>query len=498
MSIFNNSIWPNKDGQLGETKVAIPDGVTTTWPEGDVLVGDFVFNNDGDLTGLIDSQALIANSSGSTTFPYDYVEINLPSIAEGAMTFNQGERCKYLIVDGVDLSVFKYKGCKTVNDVTSVDANYQNSDIVNGVWDERLDNLTDGEYMFNNCRNLTSFSSDLSSLTDGWSMFYDCIALSTFSSDLSSLTNGFAMFYNANFTSFSSDLSSLTYGRNMFEYCSKLTSFSSDLSNLTDGQFMFYGSGLESFSSDLSSLTNGGRMFLECSKLTSFSSDLSNIEYGAYMFQSNTALTSFYSNMSSLINGGEMFYGCSKLNSFYSDLRNLTDGEYMFYDCKLDTASVENIANTIKDVNGVTNNMWVNKKIHIGIGQESSPTAAEEIYFQQIRDKGWEVYVECNGGISNCCASCCATCCASLTTLDETDGEFVAPKPYWAKPVPATEDTARYIDNDGNYYNILGGDYIYVHDPETYGMFTSLEDAQAQMRLTKFTKGEEPVIIETA
>ena len=429
MSIFNNSIWPNKDGQLGETKVAIPDGVTTTWPEGDVLVGDFVFNNDGELTGLVDSQSLIANSSGSTTFPYDYVEINLPSIAEGAMTFNQGERCKYLIVDGVDLSVFKYKGCKTVDDVKSVDSDYQNSDIVNGVWDERLDDLTNGDSMFYSCSNLTSFSSDLSSLTDG--------------------------------------------------------------------RFMFYGSGLESFSSDLSSLTNGRQMF-ECSKLTSFSSDLSSIEYGAYMFQSNTALTSFYSNMPSLINGGEMFYGCSKLNSFYSDLRNLTDGEYMFYDCKLDTASVQNIADTIKDVNGVTNNMWVNKKIHIGIGQVSSPTAAEETYFQQIRDKGWNVYVECNGGSSNCCASCCATCCASLTTLDETDGEFVAPKPYWAKPVPATEDTARYIDNDGNYYNILGGDYIYVHDPETYGMFTSLEDAQAQMRLTKFTKGEEPVVIETA
>ena len=132
MSIFNNSIWPNKDGQLGETKVAIPDGVTTTWPEGDVLVGDFVFNNDGDLTGLIDSQALIANSSGSTTFPYDYVEINLPSIAEGAMTFNQGERCKYLIVDGEDITKFKYKGCKTLNDIESVDANYKNTDIING------------------------------------------------------------------------------------------------------------------------------------------------------------------------------------------------------------------------------------------------------------------------------------------------------------------------------------------------------------------------------
>ena len=87
---------------------------------------------------------------------------------------------------------------------------------------------------------------------------------------------------------------------------------------------------------------------------------------------------------------------------------------------------------------------------------------------------------------------------AAITTLDENGEETTTPIPFWAKPVPATEETASYVDANGNYYNILGGQYIYVRDPETYGMFTSLEDAQAQMRLTKFTKGEEPVIIETA
>ena len=183
-----------------------------------------------------------------------------------------------------------------------------------------------------------------------------------------------------------------------------------------------------------------------------------------------------------------MFEGWSNLTSFTSDLSNLTNGEGMFYGCKLNTASIKNIAETIS---------YPYNRIAIYIGVDRYDHDIKETYYQQIRDKGWDVHVTVNGG-SNCCASCCATCCYSLTTLDETEGEFVAPKPYWAKPVPATEDTARYIDNDGNYYNILGGDYIYVHDPETYGMFTSLEDAQAQMRLTKFTKGEEPVIIETA
>ena len=204
------------------------------------------------------------------------------------------------------------------------------------------------------------------------------------------------------------------------------------------------------------------------------------------MFYWCTNLTTFNADLSSLTDGSEMFYDCSNLTSFSSDLSSLTNGRNMFSGCKLDTASVQNIADTINTYNGI---------INISVDEFDHDT--KETYYQQMRNKGWDVYVTVRSE-SNCCAICCATCCASLTTLDETDGEFVAPKPYWAKPVPATEDTARYIDNDGNYYNILGGDYIYVHDPETYGMFTSLEDAQAQMRLTKFTKGEEPVIIETA
>ena len=109
--------------------------------------------------------------------------------------------------------------------------------------------------------------------------------------------------------------------------------------------------------------------------------------------------------------------------------------------------------------------------------------------------KGWVVYA--NGYVFGdlCCgSSCCATCCASLTTLDETDGEFVAPKPYWAKPVPSDEQHAQYTDSEGNFYNILGAQFIYGDSLETYGMFTSLEDAQAQMRLKKIGEIE----IETA
>ena len=56
------------------------------------------------------------------------------------------------------------------------------------------------------------------------------------------------------------------------------------------------------------------------------------------------------------------------------------------------------------------------------------------------------------------------------------------------------EQHAQYVDAEGNFYNILGAQFIYGDNLETYGMFTSLEDAAANMRLKKI--GEEE--IETA
>ena len=96
-SNLQNSIWPNEGGTLGQIKVQIPDGITTPWPTGDALVHNFVYQN-GKLVGFVDTKALILNESATTTFPYDYVDISLPSILEGTLTVNRGERCKYLNV----------------------------------------------------------------------------------------------------------------------------------------------------------------------------------------------------------------------------------------------------------------------------------------------------------------------------------------------------------------------------------------------------------------
>ena len=292
------TLWPNADGQLGQNKVQIPDGVTTQWPEGDSLVQNFVYK-DGIISGFVDTKALIANESKTTTFPYDYVNITVDGSLEGVMSFNQGERTKYLTVTyttspNTDGGTFDYviidintTDQETLNAVRTayrvVDKKmYDEDGNVIGTWDTSklevggvfdLENeIVNGVYCGFDILTyekreivLTEFSSDLSSLTDGRSMFYNCSKLTTFTSDLSSLTDGYAMFADcSNLTTFTSDLSSLTDGRWMFFECPNLTTFTSDLSSLTNGEDMFDGCKLDTFTSDLSSLTNGEDMFAYC------------------------------------------------------------------------------------------------------------------------------------------------------------------------------------------------------------------------------------------
>ena len=380
------TLWPNTDGNLGNIKVQIPTGIgDDEWPDGDALIGNFVYK-DGMLAGFVDTKALTVNDSKSTVINYDYFDIELP-FTEGEISITRGERSKYFNVrynpinDDNVVVTLKYKGCKTVEDVMAVD-DYLTNDIVDGVWSEGLGDLTNGERMFQYCKKLTSFTSDLSSLTNGNSMFYNCNNLESFSSELSSLTNGERMFY----------------------YCGNLTSFSSELP----------------------CLTNGNRMFNNCSNLTSFTSDLSS----------------------------------------------LTDGNSMFRSCKLDTTSVQNIADTINTVSS--------GKIDIGIGN-STPNEQEKAAFNTMVSNGWTVYVSVNGSGNSSQWN--------PTSLIPIDGEeTVTPIPYWAKPVPSDEEHAHYVDEQGNFYNILGGNFIYGDTLDTYGMFTCEEDAAANMRLTKIEK----------
>jgi hypothetical protein len=142
----------------------------------------------------------------------------------------------------------------------------------------------------------------------------------------------------------------------------------------------------------------------------------------------------------------------------------------MLYNSKLDTASVQNIADTINTCSAT---------IHIGIGN-TTPNEQEKAAFNTIASKGWKVYV--NG------KSYTPTSTSSIMTLDEYGNEVETPIPFWAKPVPSDEQHAQYTDSEGNFFNIIGGQFIYGDDISTYGMFTCEADAAAQMRLTKIEK----------
>ena len=230
---------------------------------------------------------------------------------------------------------------------------------------------------------------------------------------------------------------------------------------------------LSSFSSDLPKLSRGDAMFYACIALSSFTIDLPMLSSAQSMFHTCTGLTQFNVDISNVQRGTGMFFGCENLTSFNSDLSSLTDAWGMFQGCKLDTASVQNIADTINTINESSG------EITIGIGN-GTPNEQEEEAFNTIASNGWVVYV--NGSRYT------PTSPAAITTLDETGEEITRPIPYWAKPVPVTEETASYVDSEGNYYNVLGGQFVYGDDISTYGMFTCEEDAAANMRLTKIER----------
>ena len=481
------TLWPNTDGNLGNIKVQIPTGIgDDKWPEGDALVHNFVYK-DGKLAGFVDTKALTVNDSKSTIINYDYVNIHLDSIKEGDITFNRGERSKYFTVtyssgsgnESFDFVIIDFNTTdqETINTVRTakrvVDNKLYDADggLIGTLDTSKIEvggKLENADGLFCNMEAgsetmrgliLSEFDSDLSSLRDGSTMFVGCSNLTSFNGDLSRLTNGNGMFCGCSLTSFSSDLSSLTDGFQMFALC-PLTSFSSDLSSLTNGNNMFGFCSFTSFNSNLSNLTNGFEMFWRCTELASFSSDLS-----------------------SLTNGNGMFENCFNLTSFTSDLPSLTNGFEMFKSCKLDTASVQNIADTIKNVTSLTNGSSeedeVYKVIKFSIGNPI-PNDQETAAFNSIAAKGWTVYANSY--------TYTPSSASSIMTLDELGNEVETPIPYYAKPVPATEKTARYVDANGNFFNILGAQFIYGDDLSTYGMFTCEEDAAANMRLTKIEK----------
>ena len=459
------TLWPNPDGNLGNIKVTIPTGTgDDTWPDGDALINNVVYK-DGKISGFVDTKALTVNDSKSSAINYDYVNIHLESIKEGDITFNRGERSKYFTVtygsgnsgDTIILGT-KYANCRTAAEIRNINSRYWVDDIVDGTWIESLKSLTT-QYdtstgqggLFFNCDNLISFKSDLSSLTDGKAMFTGCINLKSFDIPLPKMTSSINMF-------------SYDIQRNLVYPCTSLSSFNVDLPELTNATEMFCGcQSLSSFNSYLPKLITATDMFA-----------YKTIRYDIFKTATfyECALTSFSTEVPLLATADRMFYRCSKLTSFSSAVPSLTSATDMFTGCRLNTASVKNIAETINTVED-------SPTIGIGIGN-TTPNDQETTSFNTIASKGWTVYV--NGSAYTPASA------ASIMTLDETGVEVEIPIPFYAKPVEAIEDEAEYEDEQGNFYNIVGAQFIYGDDISTYGMFTCEEDAAINMGLTKIER----------
>lgn len=401
-------------------------------------------------------------------------------------------------------------------------------------WNSDLSSLVNGAGMFvggsgiYDDTGLTSFTGDLSSLVIGNSMFKQT-ALTQFNVDsMPKLIVAREMFSRIPLLTFTTKVPSLLEGRTMFYACD-LESFDSDLSSLINGFQMFrWDTQLKSFRGDLSSLINGDGMFTECG-LEQWDTDLSSLETGANMFYANEFET-FTSDLSSLTDGSTMFEDCQNLKHFNSGLYSLISGYGMFNYCNLDVDSFIIIADTInnlvekglavKSADGLSWNYdtgdenWnVISSINFAISQSgnsfnisyniqkkalhSSQRGRLDLYYdssyedgsdelneiielcQEIADKGWTVYLRTWGK---------GNTLISPTNQTSLDGETPVVKPLYYKPVPANEERGRYVNGNGEYFDIVGGSHIFGDDISTYGMFTSLEEAEQAMGLTKVVK----------
>ena len=471
--ITENSIWPNgiKDDTegytifypLGTNKVTVP---VSKWPKGDEYIYPFVYENKK-LVGFIDSAALTLDEPLKIYLPYEHIDIKFPNIEKGTLQIHAPKATtkKVSWSDGVVEDIpeveYKYKGCKTVDEVKTVDANYMANDIINGEWIEPMWDLENSTSMFQGCSNLNTFKSDLPSLTFAEMMFYECVNLTTFEADLSRLDSCEMMFDSCeNLTTFKSDLSNLTYGRSMFYYCPKLTSFSSDLSKMDVGANMFdFCENLTTFKSDLSSLTNASAMFRGCSNLTSFHYNLSKMTYG-----------------------GDMFKNCSKLTSFCCDLSSLNKASQMFYGCKLDNQSIANIIPFLQQRNAkptteeLRNGAGV---ITFGLGitntDEEKQALAEECECADwtelnkvFDDKNWIVEWQFNGESSTFDLRSPRPSTAVFARLEEVI-------------IPTNEKKHKhyyeYTSQDGSKFYNLDWFHETTGSTESYTQFNSLEEA---------------------
>lgn len=395
-----------------------------------------------------------------------------------------------------------------------------------------LSSLKNGTHMFNGCKSLTKFDVDISSLTSFWGMFHNCSNLETFIGDFSRGSMGLYTFMGctklknlyANANGDKINLDSLTNGFEMFMSCHHIKNFDIPLPKLQQAEGMFHNCsgykvlasgeteyfGLESFTSKIgtyvepedaepyysdSPLWNGRFMFAGCHMLSKVDMNLAGLVLGNNMFfDSNLSdlkvtnldklqsavrmffgcrgLTNINADLGSLKNGYQMFGRCYGLGkNFKPNLANLLNGWGMFSECALTTDTIESIANTIKDVNGLKNEEYIpysfdengkpiytfkdeyigriQKYIDICIRGDDpynkssfEPNEREEKAIEEMVNRGWTVHLHKN------------------SIMDE---EPVLAPQFYANAIETTNSgLATHTKSNGAYVMLAGGAHVYT------------------------------------
>lgn len=160
-------------------------------------------------------------------------------------------------------------------------------------------------------------------------------------------------------------LPELVEGTGMFMLCSAFVEGPTSLPKLENGEYMFHYCAMREWNVDMPMLSNGKSMFNQCENLETFNVDTKN-----------------------LINGEWMFYKSNHLKSLRANLHKLANGEGMFHDCVLNIASVQNISDTIGNVENGT--------LTLGVSQACHDDPRFNALVASITEKGWTVVCEVN------------------------------------------------------------------------------------------------------
>ena len=220
---------------------------------------------------LLKNGSLMFYGTGLTEFHVDLSKLengsgmfqntNLTSFSSNLSSLVKGGNCGYY--DEVEYGGIDENGYWHVTSYHQTEkypsGMFENTKIT--TWNIDLPNLEYSYRMFADCRNLISFSGNLSSLSgaghslDGYDYGYETID---------------GMFLNCiNLNSFSSNISSVNGGDGMFLNCFSLSSIGENtLENLWCGNLMFSGTKISSINFNISSLTHANGMFLTCPFIT--------------------------------------------------------------------------------------------------------------------------------------------------------------------------------------------------------------------------------------